>query len=489
MPVDAKPSTEIPATSGEIERSQMVGSRFGRIFRRFLAYCGPGYMIAVGYMDPGNWATGIEAGSRYGYSLLWVILLSNLMAMVLQHLCVRLGLTTGMDLAQACRHRCPRWLNILLYALAEVAMISTDLAEVIGTAIALRLLFNLPILVGVLITTADVLLLLAGLSSDEAKSYRLLEVIVMVLMSIIGACFMVEMFIVKPSLTGMLWGFVPHELHLFKERDALFAAIGIIGATVMPHNLYLHSAIVKHRSNHPEEPAEKEGVESDRESAELAPTAPALNPDGLGSQIGFATADTVIALFLALLVNAAILITSAAAFHARGQENVRHIEEAAELMNKWLGPLSSLLFGLALLAAGQSSTVTGTIAGQIVFEGFLRIRLRPWLRRLVTRVVAIAPALLIVLAAGEDSINYLLLVSQVVLSFQLPFAIIPLILFAFNPPSDPEDPESPYSPQLRAFWMSKRGCWKETALKLTSWAIAVFILALNILLVITLFME
>ncbi len=455
--------------------------RFGSIFKRFLAYCGPGYMIAVGYMDPGNWATGIEAGSRYGYALLWVILLSNLMAMVLQHLCVRLGILTQMDLAQSCKARCPPWLNYLLYVFAEVAMISTDLAEVIGTAIALRLLFGLPIMWGVLITVADVLLLLAGLSSDEAKSYKLLEFVVIILMTVIGACFMIELFIVKPSWTGVLIGFIPHDIKLFTEKEALFAAIGIIGATVMPHNLYLHSSIVKHRLGSQNQT--KEGINGEDQVVSIMPD----NKDGLGSMINFATADTIIALFLALLVNAAILITSAAAFHSRGHHNVRHIEEASELMKKWLGPASSIIFGLALLAAGQSSTVTGTIAGQIVFEGFLRIRLRPWLRRLVTRVVAIAPALLIVLIAGEDSINYLLLVSQVILSFQLPFAIIPLIIFAFTPP-ETQDAEG-VPAEVREYWLTKRNSWSEKFLKLTSWTIAVIILVLNILLVYTLFAE
>lgn len=432
-------------------------------------------MIAVGYMDPGNWATGIEAGSRYGYALLWVILLSNLMAMVLQHLCVRLGITSQMDLAESCRERCPRWLNLMLYAFAEIAMISTDLAEVIGTAIALRLLFGLPIIVGVLVTVADVLLLLAGLGSDQTKSYRILEVLVMVLMSIIGACFLIEMVFVKPSLSGILWGFVPHELGLLADKDALFAAIGIIGATVMPHNLYLHSSIVKHRLSHPKERGDDS--EADHEVIAIMPD----NTDGLGKMINFATADTIVALFLALLVNAAILITSAAAFHSRGQHNVQHIEEAALLMRQWMGPAASIVFGLALLAAGQSSTVTGTIAGQIVFEGFLRIKLKPWLRRLVTRVVAIAPALIIVLIMGEDRINWLLLVSQVVLSFQLPFAIVPLIIFAFNPPVN----RAGQSSELAEYWQSRKGRLSEKILKLTSWAITVFILILNVLLVIT----
>lgn len=476
MEAAKSPSSTDPLN--EIQTSAYTTTRFSRIFKRFLAYCGPGYMIAVGYMDPGNWATGIEAGSRYGYSLLWVILLSNLMAMVLQHLCVRLGITSQMDLAESCRERCPRWLNLMLYAFAEIAMISTDLAEVIGTAIALRLLFGLPIIAGVLVTVADVLLLLAGLGSDQTKSYRILEVLVMVLMGIIGTCFLIEMIFVKPSLTGIFWGFVPHELGLLADKDALFAAIGIIGATVMPHNLYLHSSIVKHRLGQPKE-SQSNDDQTDHEVIAIMPD----NTDGLGKMINFATADTIVALFLALLVNAAILITSAAAFHARGQHNVQHIEEAALLMKEWMGPAASIVFGLALLAAGQSSTVTGTIAGQIVFEGFLRIRLKPWLRRLVTRVVAIAPALIIVLIMGENRINWLLLVSQVVLSFQLPFAIIPLIIFAFNPPAG-----SRQSPELAEYWQSRKGRLSEKLLKISSWAITVFILILNVLLVITMLM-
>lgn len=451
------------------------------VLKRFLSYCGPGYMIAVGYMDPGNWATGIEAGSKYGYSLLWVILLSNLMAMVLQHLCVRLGIVTQMDLAQSCRKRCPPWLNYTLYAFAEIAMISTDLAEVIGTAIALKLLFNLPITYGVLITVADVLLLLAGLSSDQSKSYKILEVMVMILMSVIGGCFMIEMVLVKPSLKGIVWGFIPHDFKIFREKEALIAAIGIIGATVMPHNLYLHSAIVKTRvaMDKQLEGQVENGMADEEAPISVMPD----NNDSANSMVGFATADTIIALFLALLVNAAILITSAAAFHARGETSVNQIERAAEQMRDVLGPASFLVFGLALLAAGQSSTVTGTIAGQIVFEGFLKIKLKPWLRRLVTRVVAIAPALIIVLATGEDSINELLIISQVILSFQLPFAIIPLILFAFNPPRDLDLESTPAD--IRDFWLSKEGCWKETLLKWTSWCITAIILILNVLLVYT----
>lgn len=443
-----------------------------KLLKRFWAYCGPGYMVAVGYMDPGNWATGIEAGSRYGYQLLWVILASNLMAMVLQHLCVRMGLTMRQDLAQACRCRCPRWLSLVLYVFAEIAMISTDLAEVIGTAIALRMLFGIPIIIGVLLTVADVLLLLGGLSS--ARSYRILEIIVMVLMSVIGICFFIQMAIVKPSISKIAYGFIPTDFAIFREKEALFAAIGIIGATVMPHNLYLHSAIVQQSQG----AVRRIAIDSidiiDTDDSDTEP---------LVKQVAFATADTMIALILALLVNAAILIVAAAAFHERGERSVRHIEEAAELMRQWLGPASYLLFALALLAAGQSSAVTGTIAGQVVFEGFLQLRLAPWLRRLITRSVAIVPALLIVIITGEASINRLLLFSQVILSFQLPFAIIPLIIFTFSPPTPEQLSNLP--PELATYWESRMGSWLEALLKWTSWAISLFILIMNVLLVAT----
>lgn len=444
------------------------------VIKQFLRYCGPGYMIAVGYMDPGNWATDIEAGSRFGYSLLFIILLSNFMAMVLQHLCVRLGVSTRMDLARACRERMPRWANLPMYLIAEIAIISCDLAEVIGTAIALKLLFNMPIMWGVLLTVADVLLLLAGLGgSSEARSYRILEGLVIVLMSIIGLCFLVEMFLVKPDWPAVLYGFLPFSAsRLMLQEKALYSALGIIGATVMPHNLYLHSSIVQHRLDQ-----HNEDVEAIQEKTDKC-------EQSLSSIINYSTADSTIALFLALFINAAILITGAAAFHSRGQHDVDHIEDASKLMRDWLGPASAILFGLALLAAGQSSTVTGTMAGQIVFEGHLQMRMRPWIRRLVTRLVAIAPAILIIWIAGADSINEMLIYSQIVLSFQLPFAIIPLIIFAFRPLPGQMDA----SEKVRQYWMERRMSRWERPLFYSSILIALVLVGLNLMFLVKVFM-
>lgn len=484
-----------------------------------MRFCGPGYMIAVGYMDPGNWATDIEAGSRYGYALLFIILLSNCMAMVLQHLCVRLAITTRMDLAQACRMRLPRWANLPMYLIAEIAIISCDLAEVIGTAIALKLLFGLPIIYGVLLTVCDVLLLLMGLGGNhhnsdrvaddhssgsgcinsppalpdagETRAYRFLEVIVIALMTVIGGCFLIELFIVRPNWLAVAYGFLPIQAsRLLLDRHALFSALGIIGATVMPHNLYLHSSIVKYNL-----------VDSTKEDLEDPPgSTPSDRPkDSLESMINYATADSTIALFFALFINAAILITAAAAFHSRGQLDVQHIEDASALMRAWLGPAAAILFGLALLAAGQSSTVTGTVAGQIVFEGHLRMRLSPWLRRLITRTVAIVPALLIILVFGANSINRLLIYSQVILSFQLPFAIIPLIIFVFTSPKEqgqkqeqeqghahgpegePLPQTTPIDPKVAAYWEGRRRSRWEMPLKVISSLIAGLLVILNIM--------
>ena len=448
-----------------------------------MRYCGPGYMIAVGYMDPGNWATDLEAGSRYGYSLLFVVLLSNFMAMVLQHLCVRLGVVGRMDLAQASRHRMPKWANWPMYLIAEVAIISCDLAEVIGTAIALKLLFGLDILYGVLLTVCDVLLILAGLGGQsESRAYRMLEVFVIVLMSIIGGCFMVELFIVKPDWGAVAYGFMPFSAtKLMLDREALFSALGIIGATVMPHNLYLHSSIVQHRLEETDHDGDNV-TDMDVEEA-LKKGTTTMPTTSLSSIINYATADSTIALFFAMFINAAILVTAAAAFHARGRHDVQHIEDASALMREWLGPASAILFGLALLAAGQSSTVTGTMAGQIVFEGHLRMQMKPWLRRLVTRVVAIVPALFIILLAGRDSINEMLIYSQVILSFQLPFAIVPLIVFAFYPaPSTVEA-----DPHVAAFWAQRRKSRWETPLFVVSAIITITLVVLNVLFLVTTF--
>jgi manganese transport protein len=467
--------------------------------KRFLSFCGPGYMIAVGYMDPGNWATDIEAGSKYGYSLLYIILISNIMAVVLQHLCIRVGVYTRRDLAQNCRIQCHPYVNIFLYIVAELAIISCDLSEVIGTAIALNLLFGMPILWGVLLTVGDVLLLLAGFNSDNSSQYKILEFLVMALMSIVGGCFMIQVLLVKPDWKEVALGFIPRSTILFTDKDAIFSALGIIGATVMPHNLYLHSSIVKYRLPPPlpkfkSDNSDDEDEDADEEVASF--TERDENPvkdlkasdsselrywDTLKSIIRYNTVDTLIALFLALLINAAILIVSAAAFNARGKTDVKHIEDASDLMKQWLGSGASILFGLALLAAGQSSTVTGTLAGQIVFEGFLRMKMAPWLRRIVTRVVAIVPAVLIIYWAGEESINKLLLYSQVVLSFQLPFAIIPLIIFAFPSKKQeastvvPARKERPQIPKEANYGTITR------CLEISSWIIAAIIISLNVI--------
>lgn len=452
-------------------------------------------MIAVGYLDPGNWATDIEAGSRYGYSLLFIILLSNFMAMILQHLCVRLGVVTHMDLAQASRQRMPKWANIPMYLIAEVAIISCDLAEVIGTAIALKLLFGLDILYGVLLTVCDVLLLLAGLGGqNEGRAYRLLEGLVIVLMSVIGVCFLVELFIVKPDWGAVAYGFLPFSAaRLMLDKSALFSALGIIGATVMPHNLYLHSSIVQHRLGIHDQVSLGTGhvnsnVNANANDSTLDPKSTSTGPKeenlSLSSIINYATADSTVALCFALFINAAILITAAAAFHSRGRHDVQHIEDASALMRDWLGRASAVLFGLALLAAGQSSAVTGTMAGQIVFEGHLKMRMKPWLRRLLTRIVAIVPALFIILVVGRNSINEMLIYSQVVLSFQLPFAIIPLIIFAFTPATDTYETD----PLVAEFWAQRRKSRWETPLFIASTIITVTLVMLNILFLITAFL-
>lgn len=488
------------------DENQETQKSFMAKLKRFLSFCGPGYMIAVGYMDPGNWATDIEAGSKYGYSLLYIILISNVMAVILQHLCIRVGVYTRRDLAQNCRIQCHPYVNWFLYIVAELAIISCDLSEVIGTAIALNLLFGMPILWGVLLTVADVLLLLAGFNSDNSSQYKILEFLVMALMSIVGGCFLIQVLLVKPDWKEVALGFIPRSTQLFTDKDALFSALGIIGATVMPHNLYLHSSIVKYRLPPPlpkfkadDSDCEDEGgadeevasfTERPVEDLKRTEVNESRYWSTLKSIIRYNTVDTLIALFLALLINAAILIVSAAAFNARGKTDVKHIEDASELMKQWLGKGASILFGLALLAAGQSSTVTGTLAGQIVFEGFLRMRMAPWLRRIVTRVVAIVPAVLIIYWAGEESINKLLLYSQVVLSFQLPFAIVPLIIFAF-PSKKPQSTETdgpstvvfsssdrkerPHIPKEANYGFATR------CLEVSSWIIAAIIISLNII--------
>ena len=371
------------------------------VWKRFLAIAGPGYMVSVGYMDPGNWGTDLAGGAKYGYALLWVILVSNLMAMLLQTLCARLGLVTGKDLAQACRDYYKKPVAIALWLLCEIAIIACDLAEVIGSAVALNLLFGLPLLAGVLITGLDVLLLLGLMRFG----FRKIEAIVIVLVATIAACFALEIVMSHPNWGGVAMGLVVPKL---PDSDALYIALGILGATVMPHNLYLHSAIVQTRAN------------SD-------------TPEGLKKSIQFNTADTIIALGMAFFVNAAILVVSAAVFHASGHTDVAELQDAHRLFTPLLGGAAATAFAVALLASGQSSTITGTLAGQIVMEGFLNIRVAPWLRRLVTRTLAIVPAMIIIAQSGGKNTVDLLIMSQVVLSMQLSFAIFPLMMFTSDP--------------------------------------------------------
>jgi manganese transport protein len=369
-------------------------------FRKILAFAGPGYLVAVGYMDPGNWATDIGGGSKFGYTLLSVILISNLMAMFLQALSAKLGIATGRDLAQACREQYSRRTGLFLWVICEIAIAACDLAEVLGSAVALKLLFGLPLLAGVLITALDVLIVLAL----QGRGFRLVEAFVVTLIASIAACFAYEIFFAHPIWREAAIGFIPRA-EILRNREMLYIAIGILGATVMPHNLYLHSSIVQTRAF---------GISTrDRREA-----------------VRYAIFDSTLALGFALFINAAILVLGAAAFHTRGLHNVAEIADAYKLLSPVLGAsLASTLFACALLASGQNSTLTGTLAGQIVMEGFLDIRLKPWLRRLITRSIAIIPAALVIGIAGENKVTSLLILSQVILSFQLPFAVIPLIQF------------------------------------------------------------
>lgn len=372
----------------------------GSWLRRLLAFSGPGYLISVGYMDPGNWATDIAGGARFGYTLLSVILISNLMAVLLQALAARLGIATGRDLAQACRDRYPRAVNLMLWAVCELAIIACDLAEVIGTAIALQLLFGIPLIGGALLTGLDAALLLLLMN----RGFRYLEAFVIALLVVIATCFAVQVGLAAPPVAAVLGGFLPSGAVL-REPAMLYIAIGIVGATVMPHNLYLHSSIVQTRAYERSEAGRREAI-------------------------GFATWDSSIALTLALFVNAAILVLAGAVFHGSGHEDVADIGQAHALLAPLLGAgIASTLFALALLASGLNSTVTATLAGQVVMEGFLRLRLPNWARRLVTRGLAIVPVVAITAIYGEKGTMDLLVLSQVVLSMQLPFAVVPLVWF------------------------------------------------------------
>jgi manganese transport protein len=387
----------------EVYRSINVDTAGGGKFafwRKCLAFAGPGFLVAVGYMDPGNWATDLEGGSKFGYTLLSVIFLSNLMAVVLQHLSIKLGIATGRDLAQACRDSYPKPVVWFQWVLCEIAIAACDLAEVIGSAIGLKLLFGIPLVWGCVITCVDVLAVLWL----QSRSFRLVEAVVVVLIATIGGCFAAELVLSKPSLGGMALGMVP-TTEIFRNKEMLFIAIGILGATVMPHNLYLHSSIVQTR-------AFKQ------------------TPAGRREAVWFATLDSTFALVLAFFINGAILVLAAAVFHTSGQQHVAEIQDAHQLLGKTLGvSAASTLFAVALLASGQNSTITGTLAGQIVMEGFLNFRMAPWLRRLVTRAIAIVPAVAIIGFFGEGFATELLVLSQVVLSMQLGFAVWPLARF------------------------------------------------------------
>ena len=414
----------------EVHQSVDTSKRKG--WRRILSFIGPAYLISVGYMDPGNWATDLAGGSKFGYQLIWVLLMSNLMALLLQSLSARLGIVRGLDLAQASKHAYPRWANIPLFGLAQLAIIACDLAEIIGMAIGLQLLFGLPLIWGVSITIFDTILLLFLLN----KGMRAMEGFIVSMVFIVGISFLVEMFIVEPSLKEIVKGFEPSVL----SGDALYIAIGIIGATVMPHNLYLHSSLVQTRK-----------IERTNK--------------GIKEALKFNLIDTTVALNLAFFVNAAILILAAAAFYKNGLYEVAEIQDAHKLLTNIFGNVAPTLFAIALIAAGQSSTITGTLAGQIIMEGHINLRIQPWLRRLITRLLAIIPAFFTILHYGEDALGGLLILSQVVLSLQLGFAVIPLIHFT-----------------------SDKKLMKDFAIKLwvkiLAWGTAVAIIALNVKLVI-----
>jgi len=400
-------------------------------WKKMLAFAGPGYLVAVGYMDPGNWATDLAGGSRFGYTLLSVILISNLMAMLLQALALRLGIATGRDLAQACRDHYSRPVNFVLWILCEIAIAACDLAEVIGSAIALNLLFGIPLLWGVCITAVDVLLILLL----QHRGFRWLEAFVIALVATIGVCFGIELLLAQPAIGEMARGLIPTPDIVF-DPGKLYIAIGILGATVMPHNLYLHSSIVQTRSF-------------------------GTSDEGKREAIKFATIDSTLALFFAFFINGAILILAAATFHTTGNQGVADIGDAHQLLTPLLGTtMASVLFAVALLASGQNSTITGTLAGQIVMEGFLNIRLPAWLRRLITRLIAIIPAVIVTAVSGERGTGQLLILSQVILSMQLSFAVVPLVIFTSD------------KAKMGAFVNPR---W----VKVTAWSVAVLIGALN----------
>jgi len=422
----------VPSLS-EAHSSVQIPSGAG-FWRKFLAFSGPGLLVAVGYMDPGNWATDLAGGAKFGYTLLSVILISNLIAMLLQHLSLKLGIVSGRDLAQACRHEYGKVTNFILWILCEVAIAACDLAEVIGSAIAINLLFGIPLVAGVLITSLDVLVLLYL----QGHNYRTIEYIVGALILLIGGCFAYQILASSPAYSSIVHGLLP-QAQIVTDPSMLYIAIGILGATVMPHNLYLHSSIVQTR---------------------------AFKRDDFGKKMAvrYATLDSCLALFMAFFINAAILIVSAAVFHSGPYQDLADISDAYKLLSPVVGdPYASTFFAIALLASGQNSTLTGTMAGQIVMEGFLDLRLRPWVRRLLTRLVAIVPAVVIAALYGERGIGSLLVLSQVILSLQLGFAVVPLVMFTSD--------------------KSKMGSFaNRTWLKSVAWGMAGLIIVLNLFL-------
>jgi manganese transport protein len=423
----------------EVHRSILVPVT-ASFWRKLLAFSGPGFLIAVGYMDPGNWATDLAGGAQFGYTLLSVIMISNLMAMLLQHLSVKLGVATGRDLAQACRDHYSMPIVWFLWILCEIAIAACDLAEVVGSAIALQLLFGIPLVWGCIITAGDVLAVLYL----QSKGFRYIEALVITLIATIGGCFAAELFWAKPGIAGIMLGFIP-DPHILINPDMLYVSIGIIGATVMPHNLYLHSSIVQTRKYEQTTAGKREAIK-------------------------FATIDSTVALMFALFINGAILVLAAAAFHWSGHKDVASIQDAYKLLSPMMGVgVASVLFAVALLASGQNSTLTGTLAGQIVMEGFINLRLRPWLRRLITRALAIIPAVGIIGYFGESKTTQLLVASQVVLSMQLGFAIWPLMRFTGE--------EAKMGEFVNPIWI-----------KILGWTTAAIIIVLNLKLLFDAFM-
>jgi manganese transport protein len=423
----------------EVHRSIVVPVT-ASFWRKLLAFSGPGFLVAVGYMDPGNWATDLAGGAKFGYALLFIVMLSNFMAILLQHLCIKLGVATGRDLAQACRDHYSTPTVWFLWVLCEIAIAACDLAEVVGSAIALQLLFGIPLVWGCCITALDVLAVLYL----QQKGFRYIEALVIMLIATIATCFAAELIFSKPSLAGIMLGFIPGP-HIVTNQAMLYVSIGIIGATVMPHNLYLHSSIVQTR---------KFGQ----------------TPEGKREAIRYASIDSTGALMFALFINAAILVLAAAVFHWSGHQDVAEIQDAYKLLSPLLGvSFASILFAIALLASGQNSTLTGTLAGQVVMEGFLNIRITPWLRRLITRGIAIIPAVLVIGIFGEGKTTQLLIASQVVLSMQLGFAVWPLLRFT--------DEKAKMGEFANKLW-----------LKILGWATAAIIIVLNVKLLFDTFM-